>query len=229
MFTLRCTKKLLTRLKVKPDPRPPPPTTKLGDWCADVLNMGRERLVLCVSELTLLPVIVPAIGAGVDLNAKLARGALDLAPRLDGVQVSVINSRLRPKPERPDPKPLVVNTAFVKRVEVLLRDHLTEQQSDVWHFSNAPWATVKSLAAALGEDFLNGQYNKAPTPKVSLKATAASRRSTEFGGYVVWPPREDYRVNITSVTTPKTRVPAKWKVTADESVPEGRRLYLWWD
>jgi hypothetical protein len=56
LFTLRCTKKLLTRLKVKPDPRPPPSTTKLGDWYADVLNLGRERLVLCVSELTLLPV-----------------------------------------------------------------------------------------------------------------------------------------------------------------------------
>ena len=53
MFTLRCTKKLLTRMKVRPDLRPPLSTTKLGDWYADVLNLGRERLVLCVSELTL--------------------------------------------------------------------------------------------------------------------------------------------------------------------------------
>lgn len=74
MFTLRCTKKLLTRLRVKPDLEPPPSTTKLGDWYADTLNLGRERLVLCVSELTLLPVVVPAIGAAIDLNAKLARG-----------------------------------------------------------------------------------------------------------------------------------------------------------
>lgn len=74
MFTLRCTKKLLTRLRVKPEPRPPPSTTKLGDWYADTLNLGRERLVLCVSELTLLPVVVPAVGAATDLDAKLARG-----------------------------------------------------------------------------------------------------------------------------------------------------------
>ncbi len=74
MFTLRCTKKLLDRMRVKPDPRPPPSTTKLGDWYADTLNLGRERLVLYVSELTLLPVVVPAISEGVDLNAKLARG-----------------------------------------------------------------------------------------------------------------------------------------------------------
>lgn len=31
---------------------------------ADTLSLGREHLVLCVSELTLLPVVVPAIGAG---------------------------------------------------------------------------------------------------------------------------------------------------------------------
>ena len=74
MFTLRCTKKLLDRMRVKPDLQPPPSTTKLGDWYADTLNLGRERLVLCVSELTLLPVVVPALGAAVDLNAKLARG-----------------------------------------------------------------------------------------------------------------------------------------------------------
>jgi Calcium binding len=74
MFTLRCTKKLLARLRVRPVLRPPPSTTKLGDWYADTLNLGHERLVLCVSELTLLPVVVPAIGAEIDLNAKLARG-----------------------------------------------------------------------------------------------------------------------------------------------------------
>jgi hypothetical protein len=74
MLTLRCTKKLLTRMKVKPDLQPPPSTTELGDWYADVLNMGRERLVLCVSQRTLLPVVVPAAGAATDLDAKLARG-----------------------------------------------------------------------------------------------------------------------------------------------------------
>ena len=62
MITLRCTKKLLDRMRVKPDMQPPPSTTKLGDWYADTLNMGRERLVLCVSELTLLPVVEPATG-----------------------------------------------------------------------------------------------------------------------------------------------------------------------
>ena len=51
MFTLRGTKKLLARLRMKPDVQAPPSTTRLGDWYADTLNLGRERLVLCVSEL----------------------------------------------------------------------------------------------------------------------------------------------------------------------------------
>ena len=74
MFTLRGTKKLLARLRMKPDVQAPPSPTRLGDWYADTLNLGRERLVLCVSELTLLPVVVPALGA--DLHAKLTIGNL---------------------------------------------------------------------------------------------------------------------------------------------------------
>ena len=74
MLILRCTKKLLTRLGVKPNPSPQPSSTKLGDGYADTLNVGRERLVLCVSAPTLLPVVVPAARAGSDLSAKLARG-----------------------------------------------------------------------------------------------------------------------------------------------------------
>lgn len=90
MLTLRCTKKLLTRMKVKPDLQPPPSTTKLGDWYADVLNMGRERLVLCVSQRTLLPVVAPAAGAATDLDAKLARG---LRETLEALNVPKAASR----------------------------------------------------------------------------------------------------------------------------------------
>jgi hypothetical protein len=37
-----------------------PPTTVLGDWYANLLNVGRLRLVLCSSERTLLTVLIPA-------------------------------------------------------------------------------------------------------------------------------------------------------------------------
>ena len=36
------------------------PTTTLGDWYANTLNVGRLRLLMCTSELSLLTVILPA-------------------------------------------------------------------------------------------------------------------------------------------------------------------------
>ena len=36
------------------------PTTTLGDWYANMLNVGRLRLLMCTSERSLLTVILPA-------------------------------------------------------------------------------------------------------------------------------------------------------------------------
>jgi hypothetical protein len=47
-------------MKATPDPSPPPSTGRLGDWYANLLVMRPAHLVLCVSDRTLLPVIVPA-------------------------------------------------------------------------------------------------------------------------------------------------------------------------
>lgn len=60
MATLRCTQKLLRQLRVAPPLDNVRPGNRLGDWYANALNIGRTRLVLCVSERTLLPAILPA-------------------------------------------------------------------------------------------------------------------------------------------------------------------------
>ena len=61
MYTLRCTQHLLGRLgHVSPATDPAEPTTVLGNWYANALNVGRLRLLLCTSERTLLTVLVPA-------------------------------------------------------------------------------------------------------------------------------------------------------------------------
>ncbi len=56
MFSIRATRKLLTAMRATPLKEPPAPTTVLGDWYVNVTNDG---LVLCVSEKTLLPVVLP--------------------------------------------------------------------------------------------------------------------------------------------------------------------------
>jgi hypothetical protein len=60
VFTLRCTGKLLKRLHATPGVDLEEPTTRLGDWYATLVYEGYEQLVLCVSERSLLPVVIPA-------------------------------------------------------------------------------------------------------------------------------------------------------------------------
>ena len=60
MVTLRCTRKLLARLRASPEPEDVAPTTKLGDWYANLLYAPGGQAVLFVSERSLLPIVVPA-------------------------------------------------------------------------------------------------------------------------------------------------------------------------
>jgi hypothetical protein len=60
VFVFRCTQKLLDRLNVTLDPEPAQPDTVLGDWYAHMVRVGRIQVVLCVSDRSLLPVVVPA-------------------------------------------------------------------------------------------------------------------------------------------------------------------------
>ena len=60
MLVFRCTKRLVARLRLETVADSGPSTGRLGDWYANTLNIGRARYVLCLSERTLLPVILPA-------------------------------------------------------------------------------------------------------------------------------------------------------------------------
>jgi hypothetical protein len=47
-------------LKAAPAGIAPVTTSRLGDWCANLIHVGHQQLVLAVSEKTLLPVVVLA-------------------------------------------------------------------------------------------------------------------------------------------------------------------------
>lgn len=62
MFVLRCTKKLYQRIEpwAAPEREPlSPATTRLGDWTGNIVIIRRQHLVLAVSNVTLLPVLLP--------------------------------------------------------------------------------------------------------------------------------------------------------------------------
>jgi len=60
MFNLRCTKRLLDFLGVKPEPSPPAPTTILGDWYANLAPLqSAGDMVIFANERSLLTVALP--------------------------------------------------------------------------------------------------------------------------------------------------------------------------
>ena len=60
LYSLRCTKKLLKRIGVEPNAEVSAPSTVLGDWYANILFSKPQHVVLCISERTLLPLVLPA-------------------------------------------------------------------------------------------------------------------------------------------------------------------------
>ena len=59
MVVLRCTQKLLVRLKQAGELSPVESTTRLGDWYGNVLRIGRRQHLLFISERSRLPVVLP--------------------------------------------------------------------------------------------------------------------------------------------------------------------------
>jgi diadenosine tetraphosphate (Ap4A) HIT family hydrolase len=82
MFVLRCTRRLLGRIKADPVDNPPVTTTTLGDWYANLVHIGRLQMVLAVSERTLLPVVVAAAPIA-SLPSRLRSGVADVLAALD--------------------------------------------------------------------------------------------------------------------------------------------------
>ena len=59
MLVLRCTQKLLVRLKQVGALPAVESTTRLGDWYGNILRIGRRQHLLFISERSRLPVVLP--------------------------------------------------------------------------------------------------------------------------------------------------------------------------
>src|SRR5262245_12200987 len=58
MVVLRCTQKLLARLKQADHLSVVESTTRLGDWYGNILQLGRRQHLLFISERSRLPVVI---------------------------------------------------------------------------------------------------------------------------------------------------------------------------
>ena len=59
MLVLRCTQKLLVRLKQADNLPAVESMTRLGDWYGNILQLGRRQHLLFISERSRLPVVIP--------------------------------------------------------------------------------------------------------------------------------------------------------------------------
>jgi len=81
MITLRCTKKLQKHLGVKPELDDVEPTSALGDWYGNLVDMpAGPPLILCTNERSLLSVV---LGHDADVVKELWRRVTGLLRRLD--------------------------------------------------------------------------------------------------------------------------------------------------
>jgi hypothetical protein len=92
----------LAKVGTKPQSAAQPPDTVLGDWYANVLVTRPQHLVLCISERTLLPVVLPAKDAK-SLPVRLARevssvlAALGVPPQaIKREQAAMLEVRIGP-------------------------------------------------------------------------------------------------------------------------------------
>lgn len=83
MFTIRSTRRLLDRLKVSPVKTPETPSTRLGDWYGNLLQLDVGEYIVCVSEKTLLPVVLP-VAALSNIGQALSKA---LVPVLTGLGI----------------------------------------------------------------------------------------------------------------------------------------------
>lgn len=92
MFTLRATRKLLTRLHAEPLPESHGPTTRLGDWYGNLLFRRGGQVVLLVNERSLLPVLMPAAPM-VTLLARIPAAVGEIQTEL-GVPAEVVEAEV---------------------------------------------------------------------------------------------------------------------------------------
>jgi hypothetical protein len=140
MVTLRCTRKLLKHLAVHPMSELQPPTTTLGDWYANLLFTRRRRLVICVSERTLLSVLVLAKDPNT-LPNRFRDAVLALLRQL-GVSGAQLESEAR------EMKALAFGPTASKRVLGSMNDLIFQCR---WRLNDLPDIDIETLALELSE------------------------------------------------------------------------------
>lgn len=94
MVVLRCTQKLLVRLKQVCDLPPVESTTRLGDWYGNLLQVGHRQHLLFISERSRLPVVIPVRESG-HLNSVFPNAVCEMLAKVGVADADIADERSR--------------------------------------------------------------------------------------------------------------------------------------
>lgn len=105
---------------------------------------------------------------------------------------------------------------------------------DWWSFDYATRQDVLKLLKKYGRPGnLKDRQNNSPTMGELLDfAKKVGEKNVRYRGYVILPPRWDYRVTIDGIRVKKKykrKIPKRWFETADDVWETRDYIVLWWD
>ena len=164
MVALRCTQRLLRRLRTDVPKGVPDAGNALGHWYATLLTFNRTAYVIAISERSLLSLVLP----GAPFNTLVARFPAALAELLHalGVPASQITTELNAT------SPLVIAATANRRVLGCLNQYAFELSI---HFSQEPHASLLERELWLSENISSAIRYSAPR-EVALELLAERSR-----------------------------------------------------
>ena len=140
MYTARCTRKVLQAMHLPAATQDQPPSTALGDWYVNFINMRNHRLVHFLSDRSLLSVLVPVR----TLKTALDRHIPSLHDLLEdlGFPPAIIQAELDEMRQR------AVAKAQSRSVLASMRDLALSAR---WAFAKAPSASPLEISYELAQ------------------------------------------------------------------------------
>jgi hypothetical protein len=145
MLVIRATAKVLKKLKAEVVEHPPQSSGVLGDWYCNFAIIQRQHLLICVSQVTLLPIILPAkdftsfpdrlrneLG---EVLTKIGVSDQKIAAELSGME-SVVISKTASR------QILGSMNDFLHLLDAML-DRSTPMHQMVWRLGDAPCSPIK--------------------------------------------------------------------------------------
>lgn len=139
MIVVRCSQKLLKRLRLPPAPlEPPPADNPLGEWCADIDFVDRQPFVLLMNAATGAVLVLPARAADLKRLHEMAAAQLRFLFAACGIDGASARSELDAWRQPP---------AFARTANRSLVASMNQRKHEAW--TQFAWNRLTAFEVAL--------------------------------------------------------------------------------